>query len=440
MKRLAFLVAAAVLAGPAAAVPLDQGVRPITLQNGMLVLLAPDSTAGAADVALLYRAGARDEKPPGSGLAYLFGRLMYGPTATLPAGEFRRRLEAQGATLNSNTNPDYASFYETLPGEAIDLALELESDRMTSLQLAQAGLDEARRAVQDERRLRLSLSPVVAGLQTLYETAFDGHPYEYPVIGNPSALARLTLADAQAHYRGRFSPDRAVLTVTGRFDPERVLGEARRRFESLPRRPASDTTAVLFPVQKGERRGFTVAATDQLLLFVGWRGPAAADPDSPAMDGLAEILTGGISSRLHAIAAKRVQFDGLEGGYDRAKDASLLFCVGRLRDGADSTASEPVLIDAVEALAKEPVSDQDLERAKRRIETHTRFSWQTARGRAEALAEAQLLEGDYRAAEKRLDRVRRLTPADIQRVAARVLRENARSVVWVASSADGGKP
>jgi zinc protease len=431
MKRIVCLIASAFLAVPALAALDDSSIRVTTLPNGLVVVLAPDPEAAAADVTVWYRAGTRYEGASNAGLGYLFGRLMFSGSSAAPGGEHRRVLESLGATVNSITNPDYTAFYQTMPPVSIDRALELEAARMSRLSITAAALEAARRSANDEREARLALSPVASGLQQLYGVAFEGHPYARPVIGSATELGRLKVADAEDYHRSRFSPDQAVLTVVGRFDPTTTMEQVRERFGRIARRPgATAATAAPAPQQK-ERRSMMRAPVDNRILLVGWRGPGAADPDSPAMDALAQVLTGGLSSRVHVLAASRMEFNGVEGGYDRSRDASLVFGVAGVAAAADSDDAEKALTESIEALAREPVSEEELEKARRQIEAHTLFSWQTARGRAESVGAAQLLEGDGQAAFRRLERIRSLAPADLQRVAARVLRPESRSVVWI---------
>jgi zinc protease len=187
------------------------------------------------------------------------------------------------------------------------------------------------------------------------------------------------------------------------------------------------------------------------VLLVGWRGPGDADPNRPAAEALAQIITGVAQSRLNRlVAAPNSDFLQANGELDRSKDASLLFCAAAIRAGADTAAAERALIDSIERLAQEAVAAEDLDRARRQIEARMLFGWQTSRGRAEALGTAQLLDGDYRAAAAHLERVRQLTPDDLRRVAAMFLTGAGRSVVWVTpagapgssrgSGGGGGRP
>jgi zinc protease len=236
MKRLCWVMALLGVAAGAAAGEEATGVHKVTLGNGLRVLLAPDSQATAVDVGVWYRAGTLYERPGKYGITYLLGHLMFRGSRGVPSGEHRRRLEAEGASVNSVTNPDFTCFYETLPPEALDLALRLEADRMGALSITQRALDQERHKAREERRLRVESSPPGRGLQELYSEAFTGYPYAYPVMGTDQDLEGISLADVQAYYRERFAPGNALVTLVGRFDPATALPAVRRHFEALPSR------------------------------------------------------------------------------------------------------------------------------------------------------------------------------------------------------------
>ena len=430
MRRTStFLLATILAAGSAFAAGVPPRVS--TLANGLTVVLAPDSGARSVDVAMWFRAGTRYEATGASGLTSLFGSLYFAGSKGHPAGDHRRLIEARGGAVSSVTNPDYTCFYETVPPAALDLALELEADRLQSLVLTEPWFRATRDAAAEEQRRRLEGSPLALGVQRLYATAFQGHPYARPAIGLLGELGRVTFADAEGYWRARFAPQNALLTVVGRFDPEPTLATIRRAFEKAARRPAPAPSAASFTPQSAERRDRAFAPTENSVLLVGWRGPGSADPDSPAMDAVAEMVTGGVASRLKAIQARRTDLIQVQGEFDRSRDASLLFGMAAVMVAADTTKAEEALIATVEALGKEPVAEEELEHAKRQLEARALFSWQTPRGRAEDIGSAQILDGDARRADDRLERIRRLTAADVQRVAARWLKAENRSVVWV---------
>jgi len=408
-------------------------VQTVTLGNGLVVLLAPDPRATALDVAVWYRAGARYEKPGTTGITYLFGRLMFRGSKEFPSGAHRNLIEAQGGSANSIANPDFMCFYETLPREGLELALRLEADRMSALEITQAKLDTELRAVRGERQ-RIQGNPLGRGLEELYARAFAGHPYGYPVLGTEQDLDRITLPDVEAYYRERFSPQNAVLTVVGAFDAASAQSLVRRYFERVPKHSGNRFQPTALAAQSEERHGWVPLNAPGSLLLVGWRGPAARDPDSPTLDLISHLLTAGPSSRLSRVLVRSGQpFVGTQGRLDYNREASMLLCMAGVRAGSDSVEAEGTLVAEVEKLVREPVGEDELEPAKRRVEASLLFQSQTARDRAGALGLAQLLQDDFKPASDRIERIRRVTPADLQRVAAKVLRPEARTVVWVGS-------
>lgn len=443
MRRLGFLLLLTCAAAAAHAATGPGDARLVTLKNGLRLLLAPDSTAAALDLAVWVDAGPVHERAGATGIAHLFEHMMFRGSANYGAQEHSRLIQAEGGTANATTTPDLACYYETLPREALELAFRLEGDRLASLELSPGNLEAERSVVRDEKRLRTESSPMGRALQKLYAVAYTRHPYRWPVIGLDEDLARVTLEDCRQFFRGHYAPGNVLVTVVGNFDAGEALGYAKRWLEPVPRRRVDDTPVPAEPPQTAERRAGERMEVPVRLLVLGWKAPGHADPDTPALQLLARIAFGGPSSRLHqALVSGKQSCLLVQGGLDGRKDAQLLYAVAALRPGADSASVERDLVDEVEKLAGEPVSDEELDRARRQEEIGALFSWQTARGRAESLGTAQLVDGDWHAAGARLDRLRQLAPADLQRAAARALQGAGRSVVWVlpanAAAAQGG--
>jgi zinc protease len=425
------LAAAPVPVVPAVAPVAD--VRLVTLKNGMRLLLAPDSTAAAVDVAVWYRAGTVHERVGLSGISRLFEQLMFAGSERYGPQEHSRLVQAEGGSAGAHTTSDYACFYQTIPSGALELVLKLEADRIGSLKLTDAALEAGKRVVRAEKRRRAGASPIGSLFEGLGRLAWPDHPYRWPVFGLDEDLVRISLADCQAFYLNHYAPNNATVTIVGRFDPDQALQLAKRWLEPLKRRQVANDAARIEPAQKTGRRAFERREVPTGVVLVGWKGPGHADPDSPALSLLSRILTGGPSARLQrALTAEPLRCVLVQGTLDDRRDAALLCAVAVLRPGADSAAVERVLVEEVEKLALEPVGEEELEHARRQEEIGTLLAWQKVRGRADALGSSQLVEGDWRAAALRLERVRRLTPADLQRAAARVLIAGGRNVLWVA--------
>jgi len=414
-------------------------VRSVTLDNGLRVLLAPDSLAGALDVAVWYGAGTRYERAGLSGLTHLMERRMFGGSPRYAAGEHRRLVQAEGGTVNTFTTPDASCFFQTVPAEALDLALRLEADRAGGLKLTQAGLDRERRLARERRKPLAVNTPVARGLRRLYATAFEGHPYGWPVTGLEPDLDRLTLAAWEAYQRERYVPGNAVLTVVGRFDPDQALQLVRRHFGPLPPRAVPASKPAAPAPQDGERRATERTEGEIPVVLVGWRAPGGADRSSVALEVVSRVLTSGSGLR-RVLLRPPAPCLAVEGAFDVRRDASLMYVAAALRPGADSAAVERALLAECEKLAMEPVDAAELDRAKREVELALLLEWETAHGRAQRLGRAEAVYGDYRLEAERLQRLRELAPDDLMRAAAAVLRPDQRSVVWLTpAKAAGGE-
>ena len=411
-------------------------VRSFQLPNGLSVLMAPDSQMTTVDLAVWYPAGSRYERTGQSGLTHLFDGLMFGGSRSYPAGEHQRLLLAEGATSNIFTSPDYSCFYETLPPQALDLALALEADRMGYLTLTQRTLGAAKAGLKQQREGSAEGSPLGRSFQKLFATAFTGHPYRWPVSGLPADVERITLQDCVTYYRDHYGPRGALLTLVGRLDPAAAEAAVRRHFGGIARRglPIVSPPA---PVPQARRASGAVEFQVPLLL-AGWRTPPDTDPDVPALDLLGRVISRGSRSRLtRGLTGPEGIALLARGDYDRRAQGGLLYALIATRPGADSAETERRLVSEIEKLGEEPVTAEELDQARHQAEVDEYTNWQTSRGLAQAIGNAQMLDRDWRAAQQRLDRLRDLTPEDLRKAAARSLVAANRTVVWMQTLAPG---
>jgi len=410
-------------AATAAAAP---AVETYTLKNGLRVVLAPDAQARAVDVAVWYATGPRFEPAGRSGLTHVFERLMFRGAEGVPSGDYRRLLLAEGATVNTYSAPDFSSFFATLPASALDVALKLEAARMAKLRITAAELDEDRAFVRRERRSVVDVNPITQGMERLYAAAFPSDGYGRLLLGTDADLARIALADAEAYYRERYGPTGATLTVVGAFDPAAARAAVRRWFEPIPKR-ATSTAKVAAPAPPQPRVSGRIAGRSPLLAM-SWRTPPSADPSALSLDLLARILSTRYAERTRsrdaALTATRASFDA-------RRSASLFTLVGLARPGADSTAAERELNALVADLEEHPIAAAELDRAKRSWELETLTERQTVRGRARELGSALLVDGTLDAVDRRTEHVRNLTAEEVQADVTKVLRDDARTVLWM---------
>lgn len=420
---------------PAAAGPSPiAGARLVTLRNGMQLLLAPDTTATAVDVAIWSRAGAAREPAGLAGISRLFERLMFADAGPNNLQEHGRRIADAGGQAGSKTTADLACYYETVPPGELELALELEAGRIRALELTPGDLAVAGRAVGEEARRQSASLLWGPALQAFYDLAWGTHPYHRLAIGADEDLARIGLADCRGWHAAAFAPNELLTTIAGRFDPDQALAAAKRWLEPIPRRGGLAAPAGV-PAQKAARRGWERLDVPLGLVIVGWRVPAHAAPETPALRLLARLLAADpASGTQRALLADSLGCLSVQAMLDSRRQEGLLYVMAALKPGADSARVERALLEQLEGLAREPVSAEELARARRLEEMSTLLGWQTPRGCADALGSAQVLDGDWRTAALRYEQLRQVTAADVQRAAARVLVPAGRSLLWVATT------
>jgi zinc protease len=432
------LLFTAISTGGALAAP--PPIRIVTLDNGVRVVLAPDPDARTADVAVWYATGVRDEPKGRSGLTHLVERMaLRGGVGADDPGDIRRRLEAEGGLVNTYSTDDFTSLYATVPSSQVETALELLAQRFAAPHFTAADLEAERGFVRREQLAFLEGNPVGHGIELLYGAAFPGHGYGRPVIGREADLAHITLDDATGFVRRGYVGARAVVTVVGRFDPEPALAAARRAFGALPRgEAASAPEPFAAPVGHVRER----YAGPVPLLLVGWRAPAGADSATVALDLLARLMGSGALGRFSRDLSNNPVFAQAGAAFDPHTDASLFYAFAALRSPKDSVDAEKTFADAVELLGSQAVAAEELDRVKHEWELEWNTDRQEARERDRDLGTALMVDGDADAHLHQLDRVRRITPAELQAVAKRVLVPSARcAVVMMPSpSAAAGAP
>jgi zinc protease len=420
---------------PAAASPDPARAEPalVTLRNGLRLLIAPDPAATAVDVAAWVAAGVRHERAGRIGVSHVVEHLPAGPGLT--DADDRRRIEAEGGTSVAYTSADFTCYTHTLPRAALEAAFRLEAARLRMAPTA-AAFQAARAVVRDENRLRRAGNAVEFGVEKLYATAYQRHPYRWPVLGDDADLERLTPEACREFLAARYTPDHVLITVTGDVDPAEALALARRHLEPIRARgdrrdPAPE------PEPAAPRRGREAGPFPVPLLVVGWRVPGS-EVDAAGLDLLTAVLAKGPSARLPgAIGRDRSVFT--DAGRDSRRDGTMLWAIAALAPGADTAAVERDLIATAEALARDTIAAGELDRARRRLEIGTLLGRQTVRERGQALGTAQIVSGDWRAADAWRARLGAVTPAELRQLAARSFTAARRTVTWIVP-AGGGAP
>lgn len=224
------------------------------LGNGMQVVLIEDHRAPVVHHMVWYKVGAADEQPGVSGIAHYLEHLMFKGTPNVPPGEFSKTVAREGGRDNAFTSSDYTGYFQTIARDRLELVMSMEADRMSQLAPREADAKPELQVVMEERLSRTDNSPGALFGEQLDAAQYLSHPYGRPVIGWPSEIQRLTLADAMAFYRSHYAPNNAILIVAGAVRPAELKALAEKYYGLIPMRPIPPRFRPQEPNQLAARR------------------------------------------------------------------------------------------------------------------------------------------------------------------------------------------
>ena len=406
------------------------------LDNGLRVVIAEDHLAPVVAVNLWYDVGSKHEVPGKTGFAHLFEHVMFQGSRHVGKAEHIALVQAAGGTMNGSTWLDRTNYFETLPSNQLELALWLEADRMATLldALSQENLDNQREVVKNEKRWSYDNRPYGSFQEKLQAQLFPAeHPYHHSTIGSMDDLDAASLEDVSAFFRTYYAPNNAVLSIVGDVDTATALAAVERFFAAIPANPAIPPLGDLsVPLTlDGERRETVFDRVPLPRVHVGFRSPVFGDPALDALDLAGQILSGGKGSRLNRrlVREERIAQDvalftmGFVGG------ASVTAGWATVRPGVSVARVEAALIEELERLTTELVTDDELSRAKALTEADELGSLQRVEERADRLSMYSTLFDDPGLINRMLPRYLAVTPEAIRDVARAVFKPDNRVVI-----------
>jgi len=395
-------------------------------------LILVDTSAPVASYHTWFKVGSRHEKHGKTGLAHLFEHLMFNETENLKAGTFDRKLEENGAETNAATWVDWTYYHESLPADRVKLAVMLEAERMARLVLREPQVKSEKEVVANERRYRVDDDVEGASSELLYRTAFTRHPYHWPTIGWMEDIQGFTPEDCESFYRTYYAPNNAVVVVVGDFNEERLLALIQKAYGTIPPSVIPPDDAQPEPPQLDVREVTIHKPTPTDKLIVGYHGPALGDADHLALTVLNEVLFGGRASRLYrALIIDSETCIETRGWVSTFKDEGLYEMYGTAREGKTTGDILAILDREIKRTVDDVVTDDELARAKARLELSLLQSLETMNGKAEQIGFFETVLGDPAAAFRRLEGYRRATASDLRKAARRYLSGRGRTLVRV---------
>ncbi|NNG39229.1 insulinase family protein [Flexivirga sp. ID2601S] len=414
----------------------DYPIATHRLDNGLRVVVSPDHSVPTVAVNLWVGVGSRHEQPGRTGFAHLFEHLMFQGSENVAEGEHFAALMAQGAQLNATTWVDRTNYFELVPTGALELALWLEADRHGRLlpAVTQANLDNQRDVVKEEKRQRYDNMPYGNAFTELTELVFpDGHPYHHSTIGSMDDLDAATVEDVHAFYRQHYRPDNTVLTLVGDIEPEAGFALAAKYFGELtnPDHPPSPPLDPPLPPLDNPERLERVADVPANRVYLGFRLPAGNTDDFITSEVTFDVLAGLATSRLYRrmVRGDQVVTHVSRNAGGRVDGTSMGALVFDVADGVPVEQAEKIAAEELTRLAAEPPTDAELEAARADVERWWLQSLAQQDERADVISAGMLLYDDPHQLNTYLDRVARVTPEDVRRIAATYVRPDAAATV-----------
>jgi zinc protease len=394
-----------------------------TLPNGLTVILHEDHSVPKVAVNVWYHVGSARERPGRTGFAHLFEHLMFEGSGHVKEGEFDMLLESVGGTNNGSTSSDRTNYYETVPSNALDMALFLESDRMGYLLdvVTPQLVDSQRDVVKNERRQRYENAPYGMAIIRIFERLYPkGHPYSWPGIGYMEDLSAATHDDVVGFFKTYYAPGNASLVIAGDINP----AEARKKVEYWFRDVKPGAKVPPLSVPPATLSGVVKETlTDQVQLpriYLCWLTPPFYAKGDADMDVVGGVLASGKNSRLY----KRLVYD-LQLAQDvSAQQASsrhgsffMIAVTARpSQDAPDVALSRITAIvdEEVQKLAASPPEAREVDRVRNGIEASFLGQMETIESKADLLNQYFMFTGNANYFAQDLARYRALRPADIQ--------------------------
>jgi zinc protease len=411
-------VAAVPAAGPALKIP-PVRYQQRTLPNGLQVLSIEDHSSPTVAVQMWYHVGSKDDPEGRSGFAHLFEHLMFKSTKHMHAEQMDRLTEDVGGANNATTGDDVTNYFEVVPSNHLRTLLWAEAERLSNLNVDEANFKSERAVVEEEYRQSVLAQPYGRLFNAIDVHSFAVHPYKRPTIGSIHDLEAATLADVIAFHKTFYRPDNATLIVAGDFEPKQLDAWVNQYFGWIPK-PAAPIPQVAAqePARTRDARYTETSPTAPLpAVAMTWLIPPASSPDSAALNVAAALLAGGDSSRLHQALVYRSQIASQVGVMaDQRMGPGLFTAYAILASGHEPAQAEQGIRDGIAKLAAGPVDAAELDKVKTQLLTDALRQRQTAQGKAFALGQAALIEGDPADVNTDLDALQAVTAADVRRV------------------------
>ena len=415
---------------------MDTEIKKLQLSNGLQVLLKEIHTAPIISVWLWYRVGSRDERPGITGISHWTEHMQFKGTVRFPAEVLDKAVAREGGYRNAFTFLDWTTYFETMPADKVDLALDLEADRMHNSTFATGDVESERTVIISERQGNENEPLFLLG-EEVQAAAFQVHSYHHEIIGDMADLQSIQRDDLYNHYQAHYVTGNATLAVAGDFESESMLARIRARFEPLPDGKVTPQRTRPEPRQPGERRLNVDGPGETTFVQAAYHAPAATDPDFFPYLVTDSLLTGpsnqnlfggGISnktSRLYRALVEKELAVSVSGGLTATIDPFLHNIVVTVHPNSMADQAIGAMDDEIKRLQDTPPPDSEVARAVKQARALFAYGSESITNHAYWMGYSEMF-ATYDWFLNYLDRLAAVTPDDVQHIARTYLRSSNR--------------
>jgi zinc protease len=404
-------------------------VKTFTLKNGMKFLIVEDHSIPNANMYMFYRVGSRNEYQGITGLSHFFEHMMFNGAKKYGPKMFDKTMEFNGGANNAYTTENVTVYTNWFPSSASEVIFDLEGDRIASLSIDPKIVESERGVVLSERSTGLENSPWELLSQSVQATAFQEHPYHWPVIGYEDDMKNWKQSDLERYFKTYYAPNNCVTVISGNVKYEDMKRLAEQYIEPIPAQPAPPKVHTIEPAQTGERRITVKKDVASPYLYIAYKAPEATHEDYYALSILSDILSAGKSSRLYkALVDKKQIATQLSTSYGQSFDPTIFGFYSVASKGINELSLEKAIYEEIENIKKEGITENELQKIKNQKLMEFYGQIETINGKSNNLGTYELFFGDYKKMFTAPDAYNKVTVADIKKVAQKYFIKSTRTV------------
>ena len=404
-------------------------VEKYQLKNGLRVLLNSDEKASTASYMLGINVGSRHEQPGITGLSHMFEHLMFKGTKKYP--HFDKTYAEEGVIgVNAFTSHDYTAYFASFPPEKLELILDVESDRISNLTFSQEELDKERSAVQEERLMAVDNNPSGFSLEQLFDLLFKKHSYRQPIIGYKEDIAAYDLRKLNKWYKTYYSPNNAVLVITGKFPSDEAKELIRKYFGPLESKKIPTETKLVEPEPEKARSRSVNKDVKAPLVKMAYTGPVLGSRESYALEVISHILGSGESSLLYKKTVREKKLlPSIQSTLWDFTDYGFFYISYPLLNLSKEEEIKQLVLETIQQGLSKQIIKSSLEKVKNIQMNNLIFSLKKSSYKASLLIDYEIRLGNYKKLYEKIDTLNSLSPEFIQKTGEKYLNPSRLSYV-----------